>query len=88
VVIDCPETTFIPQLTTTGAFRRILDEHNATPHFLFHRLGDGVLDDARYIAWMRSFGDEVYVSVAPDHFSFTLSLALSAYCRKSPFQLG
>ncbi len=62
-MVDCPETAFIPQLTTTGAFRRILDEHNATPHFLFHRIGDGVLDDARYLAWMRSFGDEVHVSV-------------------------
>jgi hypothetical protein len=66
-VIDCPETTFIPQLTTTGAFRRILDEHNSNPHFFFHRIGDSVLDDARYLAWMRSFGDEVHVSVTLTH---------------------
>ena len=66
-MIDCPETTFIPQLTTTGAFRRTLDEHNATPHFFFHCLGDGVLDDVRYLAWMRSFGDKVHVSIALGH---------------------
>ena len=66
-MVDCPKTTFIPQLTTADAFRRILDEHNATPHFLFHRIGDGVLDDTRYLAWMRSFGDEVHVSVTLAH---------------------
>ena len=87
-MIDCPEPAFIPQLTTTGAFRRTLYEHNATPYFFFHRLGDGVLDDARYLAWMRSFGDEVHVSVAWGVFSFKLSFTLLAYCRKSPPQLG
>ncbi len=57
--IECPSLEYIPGITSSPAFDIT---GTARLSFIVHRAGPGVLDDERYLTWMRSFGAKVEVS--------------------------
>ena len=57
--IECPSLEYISTITSSPAFDVA---SSARLSFIVHRTGPGVLEDTRYLAWMRSFGAKVEVS--------------------------
>ncbi|KAI7866708.1 beta-lactamase-like protein [Spinellus fusiger] len=59
MVVDCPDVDYIDPLTASPQFEAYQKEKGThTPNTIVHLLGDEVLADARYRAWMNTFPDE------------------------------
>jgi ribonuclease Z len=53
MVVDCPNVSYIDALVKTRAFERFQDDQ---PKAMIHMVGDDVLQDERYKAWLTTFG--------------------------------
>lgn len=61
-MVDCPSTEFVPGVVENVSFPTTLESKDANLVKVFHFLGRGVIDDSRYLDWMRSFPETVEVS--------------------------
>ncbi|KAI9208712.1 beta-lactamase-like protein [Polychytrium aggregatum] len=57
-IVDCPSKRYINSLLASAAWSAYGAEGPKKMHLMVHIIGDDVLDDERYQAWMRSFGSE------------------------------
>jgi ribonuclease Z len=73
LVLDVPSVDYLPSLTEAFGdeswFARFKEQHREERHVhaVFHLLGDGVLEDARYKDFINSFPSDVEVSLSLDH---------------------
>lgn len=54
LIVDCPTNDHVSSLTTATQFERCYRESNNTV-LVIHLLGDGVIDNENYKAWMKKF---------------------------------
>jgi ribonuclease Z len=84
VVVDCPHVDYIPSLVAATEFvpyqnvivtpqSRTENDKKPTPCVMIHLVGERVLEDERYVKWMKSFGDRTQVTSSL-LFSIVLSL--------------
>jgi hypothetical protein len=61
MIVDCPNLSYIDDLTSS----ELLNVKNQLPEarlsFILHKVGQGVLEDPRYLRWMNSYDPEVQV---------------------------
>ncbi|TPX63921.1 hypothetical protein SpCBS45565_g06248 [Spizellomyces sp. 'palustris'] len=59
VIIDCPSPAYINALVTSPEFVPFHDKTNGNHvRCIVHIIGDGVLQDPRYVEWMNKFGHQ------------------------------
>ncbi|RKO90367.1 beta-lactamase-like protein, partial [Blyttiomyces helicus] len=69
IIVDCPSRKYVGPLCSNEKFVPHYAEHtNNPPSVMIHILGDDVLDDPLYRAWMKKFGDATqHVIVSKKH---------------------
>ncbi|TDL24665.1 hypothetical protein BD410DRAFT_745395 [Rickenella mellea] len=80
IIVDCPTPDYIDGLLASPVWSDYQPQDGVESEYtlqaVFHLVGDGVLEDPRYVQWMRSFGDTVHHFVGnkmycPDRTTFT-----------------
>lgn len=59
MVVDCPSVQYLNNLISSPEFAQY--QSTDKPGAMIHIVGQGVLDDPRYRAWMNTFGPETQV---------------------------
>jgi ribonuclease Z len=86
MVFDVPSSEYVPALIQTfksekdSLIAKLRSRSDVQVKSVFHMLGDGVLEDPRYTAFMKEFSDEVHHVVAsreycPNPITFTSAAA-------------
>ncbi|KAF8329413.1 uncharacterized protein EI90DRAFT_1391010 [Cantharellus anzutake] len=66
--IECPSTEYIPGIASSLTLGVNGPLSAARLSFIIHRVGRGVLEDERYVAWMHAFGADVEHLIASDEY--------------------
>lgn len=67
VFVDCPSPEYIPSLERSETLRAYQKDGKYPAHCIIHLLGEGVLEDARYKAWLGLFGESTHHLFAGSH---------------------
>ncbi|KAJ3276473.1 hypothetical protein HDV01_005096 [Terramyces sp. JEL0728] len=59
MILDCPDNSFIESLTTNGFIKKFLLEKENIPKCIIHQSSSEVLNDARYIDWIKAMNPKI-----------------------------
>ncbi|KAG8798257.1 hypothetical protein FRC17_007524, partial [Serendipita sp. 399] len=81
LVVDCPSVDAIDSLIASPTLSKLISRERQQFHCVFHMAPGKVLEDTRYIEWMKSMGEDTYhivanASVCPDGITFSTSAAM------------
>ncbi|GJJ16137.1 hypothetical protein Clacol_010417 [Clathrus columnatus] len=77
IFVDCPSPEYIPSLQHSEAFSEYQKNGKYSTHCVVHLVGEGVLEDPRYKAWLETFGKKdihhlfAGSHITPDRICFT-----------------
>ncbi|KAI8612015.1 beta-lactamase-like protein [Chytriomyces sp. MP71] len=76
IILDCPSTEYILAITSNSQLSASNFSSNPV-QLIVHLLGNGILEDESYKAWMNSFGPDTQHIVSGEHYS---PLEITLHC--------